>query len=102
LRTGDEDLVFITSDAQLLHFPASSVRPQGRTAGGMAGIKLAAGARAVFFAAVDPVATNIVVTSSGSSGALPGTEPGSLKVTPYAEYPAKGRGTRGVPRQRLL
>ena len=51
LRTGDEDLVFITSDAQLLHFPASSVRPQGRTAAGMAGIKLAAGARAVFFAA---------------------------------------------------
>ena len=54
LRTGDEDLVFITSDAQLLHFPASSVRPQGRTAGGMAGIKLAAGARVVFFGALDP------------------------------------------------
>ena len=35
------DLVFITSDAQLLHFPASQVRPQGRPAGGMAGIKLA-------------------------------------------------------------
>ena len=102
LRTGDEDLVFITSDAQLLHFPASSVRPQGRTAGGMAGIKLAAGARAVFFAAVDPGATNIVVTSSGSSGALPGTEPGSLKVTPYAEYPAKGRATGGVRCHRFL
>src|SRR5665648_1204542 len=40
LRTGDEDLVFITSDAQLLHFPASSVRPQGRAAAGMAGVKL--------------------------------------------------------------
>jgi len=102
LRTGDEDLVFITSDAQLLHFPASSVRPQGRTAGGMAGIKLAAGACAVFFAAVDPGATNIVVTSSGSSGALPGTEPGSLKVTPYAEYPAKGRATGGVRCHRFL
>ncbi|MEO9151281.1 MAG: DNA topoisomerase IV subunit A, partial [Lapillicoccus sp.] len=31
------DLVFITSDAQLLHFPAAAVRPQGRSAGGMAG-----------------------------------------------------------------
>jgi len=30
------ELMFITSDAQLLHFPASSVRPQGRAAGGMA------------------------------------------------------------------
>ncbi len=102
LRTGDEDLVFITSDAQLLHFPASSVRPQGRTAGGMAGIKLSTGARALFFAAVDPRATNLVVTSSGSSGALPGTEPGSLKVTPYAEYPAKGRATGGVRCHRFL
>ena len=102
LRTGDEDLVFLTSDAQLLHFPASSVRPQGRTAAGMAGIKLAAGAHAVFFGAVDPRAANIVVTSSGSSGALPGTEPGSLKVTPYAEYPAKGRATGGVRCHRFL
>jgi DNA gyrase subunit A len=102
LRTGDEDLVFVTSDAQLLHFAASSVRPQGRTAAGMAGIKLAAGERAVFFSAVDPAATNLVVTSSGSSGALPGTEPGSLKVTPYAEYPAKGRATGGVRCHRFL
>jgi DNA gyrase subunit A len=102
LRTGDEDLVFITSDAQLLHFPASLVRPQGRTAAGMAGIKLASDARAVFFAAVDPQATNLVVTSSGSSGALPGTEAGSLKVTPYAQYPAKGRGTGGVRCHRFL
>ena len=33
----DDELVFVTSDAQLLHFPASAVRPQGRSAGGMAG-----------------------------------------------------------------
>ena len=102
LRTGDEDLVFITSDAQLLHFSASSVRPQGRTAGGMAGIKLAPRARVVFFGAVHPQGTNLVVTSSGSSDALPGTEPGSLKVTPYAEYPAKGRATGGVRCHRFL
>ena len=102
LATGDEDLVFITSDAQLLHFPASCVRPQGRTAAGMAGVKLAAGAHAVFFGAVDPQETNLVVTSSGSSGALPGTEPGSLKVTPYAEFPAKGRSTGGVRCHRFL
>ena len=102
LATGDEDLVFITSDAQLLHFPASCVRPQGRTAAGMAGVKLAAGAHAVFFGAIDPQETNLVVTSSGSSGALPGTEPGSLKVTPYAEFPAKGRSTGGVRCHRFL
>ena len=102
LRTGDEDLVFITSDAQLLHFSASSVRPQGRTAAGVAGIKLASGAGVVFFGAVDAQASNLVVTSSGSSGALPGTEAGSLKVTPYDEYPAKGRATGGVRCHRFL
>ena len=90
------DLVFVTSDAQLLHFPASAVRPQGRAAGGMAGVKLAAGASVVFFGVVDPAADAVVVTSAGSSGALPGTEAGALKVTPYAEYPAKGRATGGV------
>ncbi|GAB3870900.1 DNA gyrase/topoisomerase IV subunit A [Terrabacter terrigena] len=98
----DLDLVFVTSDAQLLRFPARSVRPQGRSAGGMAGIKLGAGARAAFFGVVDPSRDGIVVTSSGSSGALPGTEGGSLKVTPYAEYPAKGRATGGVRCHRFL
>jgi DNA gyrase subunit A len=102
MRSGSEDLVFITSDAQLLRFPASSVRPQGRSAGGMAGIRLGQGARAVFFGAVDPSHDSVVVTSSGSSAALPGTQAGSLKVTPYAEYPAKGRGTGGVRCHRFL
>jgi DNA gyrase subunit A len=102
LRNGEQDLVFITSDAQLLHFPAAVVRPQGRTAAGMAGIKLADGAHVVFFGALDPHQDNLVVTSSGSSGALPGTEPGSLKVTAFAEYPAKGRATAGVRCHRFL
>jgi DNA gyrase subunit A len=102
LRSGEEDLVFITSDAQLLRFGAASVRPQGRPAGGMAGIKLTAGERVAFFGAVDPAADAVVVTSSGSSGALPGTEPGSIKSTPYAEYPAKGRATGGVRCHRFL
>ena len=96
------DLVFVTTDAQLLHFPASQVRPQGRAAGGMAGIKLASGQKAVWFGVVDPAQDPVVVTSSGSSGALPGTEAGSLKVTPYAEYPAKGRATGGVRCHRFL
>ncbi|MDT0214868.1 DNA topoisomerase IV subunit A [Rothia sp. ARF10] len=100
--TGDEDLVFVTSDAQLLRFPASSVRPQGRTAGGMAGVRLASGQRVAFFGVVDPGREAVVVTASGSADALPGTQPGAIKVTPYAEYPAKGRGTGGVRAHRFL
>jgi DNA gyrase subunit A len=98
----DLDLVFVTTDAQLLRFPARTVRPQGRSAGGMAGIKLAAGARVAFFGVADAAREGVVVTSSGSSGALPGTEGGSLKVTPYAEYPPKGRATGGVRCHRFL
>ncbi|TCC61291.1 DNA topoisomerase IV subunit A [Kribbella pittospori] len=102
LTTGDEELCFITTDAQLLHFPASAVRPQGRTAGGMAGVRLAAGAKVVFFGAVNAGRDAQVVTIAGSSSALPGTEVGAVKVTLFSEYPGKGRGTGGVRCQRLL
>ncbi|GAA1161257.1 DNA gyrase/topoisomerase IV subunit A [Ornithinicoccus hortensis] len=102
LTTGEEDLVFITSEASLLHFSASGVRPQGRSGGGMAGIKLPAGVSVVGFWAVDPEAENVVVTVAGSAGVRPGTEAGSVKVTPYAEYPAKGRATGGVRCHRFL
>ncbi|MDR1186959.1 MAG: DNA topoisomerase IV subunit A [Bifidobacteriaceae bacterium] len=95
-------LVFVTSDAQLLRFEAGSVRPQGRSAGGMAGVKLSARAQAVFFAAVDDLAEALVVTIAGSDRVLPGLEAGSAKVTPLAEYPSKGRATGGVRCQRFL
>ena len=42
LATGEETLCFITSDAQLLHFGADGVRPQGRSGGGIAGVRLTA------------------------------------------------------------
>jgi DNA gyrase subunit A len=104
LATEDRDLVFISSDAQLLHFPASAVRPQGRSAGGMAGIRLASGVSVVWFGAVDPAgaAGAVVVTVAGSDGALPGTGAGSVKISEYSEYPAKGRATGGVRCHRFL
>ncbi|MCU1634929.1 MAG: topoisomerase subunit [Cryobacterium sp.] len=100
----DDELVFVTSDAQLLRFPASSVRPQGRAAGGMAGIKLSPAARAVHFTAIPPheAGAAVVVTIATSSLTLPGTDPGSGKVSSFAEFPAKGRATAGVRTQRFL
>jgi DNA gyrase subunit A len=101
LTSEDQDLVFISSDAQLLHFPASAVRPQGRSAGGMAGIRLAARASVIWFGAVAAdapagAAGPLVVTVAGNDGALPGTGAGSVKVSDYSEFPAKGRATGGV------
>lgn len=94
-------LAFITSDAQLLHFPADAVRPQGRSGGGMAGIKLAPGASVIWFGSSTPE-TDAVVTISGSSTALPETEFGAAKVTPMEAFPAKGRATGGVRCHRFL
>jgi DNA gyrase subunit A len=110
-----DELVLITSDAQLLHFPASSVRPQGRAAGGMAGVRLSAGASVVWFGAVDAAAASgspagspgtyspaVVITVAGRTAALPGAAGLSVKVTPLHEFPAKGRGTGGVRCHRFL
>lgn len=89
-----DELVFVASDASLLHFNAGNVRPQGRTGGGMAGMKLGDGVHVVGFNVVpaDAVESSLVVTFTGSS----------VKVTPFPEYPAKGRATGGVRAHRFL
>jgi DNA gyrase subunit A len=120
LTSEDQDLVFITSDGQLLRFAARTVRPQGRAAGGMAGIRLSPRASVIWFGAVtpagaaraaggkgglpggDPAAGPVVATVAGTTGALPGTGGVTAKVTPYREYPAKGRATGGVRCHRFL
>ncbi|WP_369159083.1 DNA topoisomerase (ATP-hydrolyzing) subunit A [Streptomyces sp. R02] len=102
LRTGEEDLVFITDDAQLLRYPASVVRPQGRPAGGMTGIKLTDGAKVISFTAVDPAADAVVFTVAGSRGTLDDSVQTTAKLTPFDQYPRKGRATGGVRCQRFL
>ncbi|MEV4201108.1 DNA gyrase/topoisomerase IV subunit A [Micromonospora globbae] len=96
LTDGAETLAFVTSEASLLRFPAKLVRPQGLRGGGMAGINLPDAAQVVFFGAVrtdDPShGEPMVVTSTGAT----------VKVTPFAAYPAKGRATGGVRAQRFL
>ncbi|MFF1544851.1 DNA topoisomerase (ATP-hydrolyzing) subunit A [Streptomyces sp. NPDC058291] len=102
LRTGEEDLVFITDDAQLLRYQASQVRPQGRPAGGMTGIKLTEGAKVISFTAVDPAADAVVFTIAGSRGTLDDSVQTTAKLTPFDQYPRKGRATGGVRCQRFL
>ncbi len=102
LDSDDRDLVFITSDAQLLRFGASAVRPQGRAAAGVAGIRLSAGAKVIWFGALDATCDSAVVTVAGSSTALPGTQTGAVKISNYADFPAKGRATGGVRAHRFL
>lgn len=95
LTDGSETLAFVSSEASLLKYAASLVRPQGLKGGGMAGINVGAGS-VVFFGAIrtddDEHGEPLVITSTGQS----------VKVTPFSEYPAKGRATGGVRAQRFL
>lgn len=108
-------LVFISSDSSLLTFEAKHVRAQGRTSAGMAGIRLAEECSVLEFAVVpaayvawhegeedSDTSGTVVLTVAGDSDALPGTENGAAKVTPFSLYPTKGRGTGGVRSQRFL
>lgn len=89
------DLVMVSSQGQLLRFPVKGLRAQGRSAGGVLGMKLN-GSHLVFAGTVLPTESSVVATVSGSSSALPGTELGNAKVTFLSEYPSKGRATAGV------
>ena len=98
---GDQQaLVFITSDAQLLHYPASAVRPQGIAGGGMVGVKLAPAQQVLFFGVAD-VAESVVVTNAGRLSRYQ-ADPGSVKITPLDQFPEKGRATSGVRCHRFL
>lgn len=114
----DDRIVFVSSDAHLLTYEASAVRPQGRNAGGMAGMKLADGQTVISFSVIpagklawvyeeneDGVTSQsgaVILTVAGDADALPGTDTGSCKITPVEQFPVKGRATGGVRVQRFL
>ena len=113
LKTGDQvvgaalaqeesQLVFITSDAQVLRFDSGAVRAQGRPASGVAGVNLNDGAKVIYFGLAKKSEPMVVVTAANSSMALPGTDAGSIKQTDLADFPPKGRATGGVRGHKFL
>jgi DNA gyrase subunit A len=97
-----DTLVFITDDAQLLRFEARIVRPQGRGAAGMAGIKLSEGAKAIYFTSIKVTKDTQVLTAANNSESLGAVDAGSAKITEMSEFPAKGRATGGVRAQKFI
>ena len=102
LSTDKDELIFVTDDAQLLRFAAEAVRPQGRGAAGMAGIKLADGAKAIFFASIKTTKDTIVLTAANNSDSLGAVDSGSAKLSLLSEFPPKGRATGGVRAQKFI
>jgi DNA gyrase subunit A len=85
LSDGTRDIMLFASNGKAVRFPGRLVRPMGRTATGVRGMKLAKG---------EEVRSLIVVDGDGDI--LTASERGFGKRTPVADYPAKGRGTQGV------
>ncbi|GAA4110190.1 DNA gyrase subunit A [Enteractinococcus coprophilus] len=99
----DDQLVFITESGQLLRFAAALVRPQGRSGGGIAGIKLVDRDHVLSFS-VAPAAEfdqSVVVTVSKIDDDVLEASP-TAKVTQLEEFAPKGRNTQGVRAHRFL
>ncbi len=85
LTSGKDDIIIVTENGQALRFNETKVRPMGRQAAGVQGIRLKKG---------DAVTSMDVVEKDGAL--LVVTRHGFGKQTPLKEYPCKGRATGGI------
>jgi len=85
LTSGDDDILLVTEQGRALRFHESAVRPMGRPAAGVTGIRLRAGDRVTSMDIVEAGGDLLIVTQNGFG-----------KRTALAEYPRKGRATQGV------
>jgi len=85
LTRGDQEVIIVTEQGQALRFREDQVRPQGRAARGVMGIRLAEGDAVTSMDVVEPGGDLFVITARGYG-----------KRTPLDEYSPKGRYTGGV------
>ena len=99
----NDQLVFVTESGQLLRFAAELVRPQGRSGGGIAGIKLVDNDQVLSFnvAPALELDESVVVTVTKTDDGMLEASP-TAKVTTLEEFAAKGRNTQGVRAHRFL
>jgi len=113
LTDGTHDVMLFASNGRTVRFAEDEVRAMGRTAGGVRGIRLAAGAQVVSLLVVEHAAEQsgdedessdaVEGETLAEDSALPSetyvltaTERGYGKRTPLSKYPRKGRGIQGV------
>jgi len=85
LSDGTRDIMLFASNGKAVRFAGNTVRPMGRTATGVRGMRLAEG---------EEVRSLVVIDGEGDI--LTASERGFGKRTPVEDYPRKGRGTQGV------
>ena len=90
LTDGNCDVLLFASNGKSARFAGSDVRPMGRTAYGVRGMRLTDGAHVVSMIVADRQMEN------GDCDVLTATERGYGKRTPLTDFPRKGRGSQGV------
>ena len=85
LTDGSKDIMLFSTSGKAIRFSEDAVRPMGRTAAGVRGIKLQDGQKVMSLIVVDDDASILTATENGFG-----------KRTAATDYPCKGRGGQGV------
>jgi DNA gyrase subunit A len=85
ITDGGQDIMLFASSGKAIRFSEQDVRPMGRTAAGVRGIKLGG-----------PEEEVIALSIIGAGPIVTATENGYGKLTPIEEHPVQGRGGQGV------
>ncbi|MET0015272.1 MAG: DNA gyrase subunit A [Sedimenticola sp.] len=85
ITDGTKDVMLFTSAGKAIRFEEGKVRPMGRTACGVRGVKLEKEQRVISLIIAEEDQTVLTVTENGFG-----------KRTPVSQFPVKGRGGMGV------
>jgi DNA gyrase subunit A len=88
VTTSNHDIILVASTGKSVRFHEDDVRPMGRTATGVRGIKIADEDRLISLISIRPDETDMQV--------LIGTQRGFGKRTPVQDFPVQKRGGQGV------
>jgi DNA gyrase subunit A len=86
LTEGRQDIMLFSDAGKAVRFDEQDVRPMGRVARGVRGMKLSGGQKVI----------SLLVADNETVSVLTATENGYGKRTPIAEYTRHGRGTQGM------
>ncbi len=86
LTEGKHDVMLFSDNGKAMRFSENDVRPMGRTARGVRGMKLGSGQKVI----------SMLVAENEELAVLTATENGYGKRTPIGEYTRHNRGTQGM------
>jgi DNA gyrase subunit A len=85
LTSGKDEILIVTAKGQALRFSETQIRPMGRAAAGVRGIRLKKGDRVTSMEVVEEGGSLLIITKAGFG-----------KQTPLDQYNPKGRATGGI------